>query len=289
MRIEGTPILYHYCNIDSFMGILKNKTIFLSQVSTMNDLTEYKWLREIAKAKRKQRYDQLNDGHLFENERTSLERLYTEIAIRQFSDDPPDPYCACFSKKGDVLSQWRAYADQGRGFSIGFDARNIPEEWDRNTHGNFHSIGPVRYSKDWHEHIVELAFLDLENDLDEKKIDQRYFKDRAEKFMNEVLYHAIYCKNQAFEEEDEVRAVLERPSYDNCPATAPGVRSRGSQLIHYLTMPLERLFGPTPFAQIYIGPMNPLLSNRKPLDLMLADLGLTKDIEVFESAARLAP
>ncbi|WP_416152053.1 DUF2971 domain-containing protein [Pseudomonas sp. Bout1] len=29
----------------------------------------------------------------------------------------------CFSKAGDVLSQWRAYADDGQGYAIGFDSK----------------------------------------------------------------------------------------------------------------------------------------------------------------------
>jgi len=30
---------------------------------------------------------------------------------------------ACFSAADDLLSQWRAYADDGCGFAIGFNAR----------------------------------------------------------------------------------------------------------------------------------------------------------------------
>lgn len=35
------------------------------------------------------------------------------------------PTIACFSKNPDVLSQWRAYSDDGRGFSIGFESKAI--------------------------------------------------------------------------------------------------------------------------------------------------------------------
>lgn len=37
------------------------------------------------------------------------------------------PYIACFSKEGDVLSQWRSYADDSRGVSIGFDLNKLIE------------------------------------------------------------------------------------------------------------------------------------------------------------------
>ena len=35
------------------------------------------------------------------------------------------PLIGCFSKNGDLLSQWRAYAEDGKGFSIGFDSNYI--------------------------------------------------------------------------------------------------------------------------------------------------------------------
>jgi hypothetical protein len=31
----------------------------------------------------------------------------------------------CFSLNGDLLGQWRAYADGGRGFSIGFSPKQV--------------------------------------------------------------------------------------------------------------------------------------------------------------------
>ena len=32
-------------------------------------------------------------------------------------------YITCFSRNGDLLSQWRAYGDDGRGVSIGFNSK----------------------------------------------------------------------------------------------------------------------------------------------------------------------
>ncbi len=34
-------------------------------------------------------------------------------------------FVACLSQNGDVLSQWRAYADDGHGFAIGFDCTQL--------------------------------------------------------------------------------------------------------------------------------------------------------------------
>lgn len=37
-------------------------------------------------------------------------------------------YISCFSKESDILSQWRAYADNGKGVSIGFDLEKLVKE-----------------------------------------------------------------------------------------------------------------------------------------------------------------
>ena len=36
-------------------------------------------------------------------------------------------FVCCFSKAEEDLGQWRAYADNGRGYSIGFDAHMLEQ------------------------------------------------------------------------------------------------------------------------------------------------------------------
>lgn len=36
-------------------------------------------------------------------------------------------FVICFSENGDLLSQWRGYADNGRGVTIGFDYNTLQE------------------------------------------------------------------------------------------------------------------------------------------------------------------
>src|SRR5260370_41123831 len=39
------------------------------------------------------------------------------------------PFGASFSGNGDLLSQWRAYSDDGSGFSLGLRASHIHKKW----------------------------------------------------------------------------------------------------------------------------------------------------------------
>lgn len=74
----------------------------------------------------------LNDpreGEDFENllnEYVSAERAGEEKAkMAMESLDNLHFYVACFSEHGDLLSQWRAYAQDGEGISIGFDRKHL--------------------------------------------------------------------------------------------------------------------------------------------------------------------
>jgi hypothetical protein len=108
------PVLYHYCPLQGFMGILQSKSFWLGQLSTMNDYMEHSWLKKIAL----ERLDELQaESRLLDaTEQAMRTRFYSALQIQLQTVAHFDPYCACFSEDGDVLSQWRAYADDGRGF-----------------------------------------------------------------------------------------------------------------------------------------------------------------------------
>ena len=110
-------LMYHYCSTESFISILKSKELWLSSVYDTNDTTEFKETREryikLIKAK--------FSGSVFSD--------FTEGMIKELTNPTITPYIFCFSKDGDLLSQWRGYGDHGHGVAIGFDASriNIPK------------------------------------------------------------------------------------------------------------------------------------------------------------------
>ena len=111
---------YHYCSLDIFLNILKNKQIYLSDPLKMNDKLEIRWY-----------LDKLNeDGHKEDNTDSVFERMRIRSGLEFSFDDLLNSlnskgqrsiYISCFSQNRDLLSQWRAYANDGKGVSIGFD------------------------------------------------------------------------------------------------------------------------------------------------------------------------
>lgn len=96
-------LVYHYCGAEAFKGILETLEIWLADSAYTNDTAENQYCIEMAR-------QILND------------RLGDEVqgrVIRMLETLRQPPRIACFSKRGDSLSQWRAYADDGRGYAIG--------------------------------------------------------------------------------------------------------------------------------------------------------------------------
>lgn len=104
--------IYHYTSADGISGIIDNHEIWMSNTAFMNDTTELKMLQN-AKAVFKDR-DFVNDA---------VRHEWREILERQrFNENrQTDYYMASFSRKKDLLEQWRAYGN----FCIGFDARRL--------------------------------------------------------------------------------------------------------------------------------------------------------------------
>ncbi len=102
--------LYHYCSPVGFERIITSRRIWLSNIFYMNDNLEHHWFRQKA---------------LRFIEASQLPQISIEDKVDIFEllsqDRPDDIFCLCLSEESDLLSQWRAYSDDGTGFAIGFN------------------------------------------------------------------------------------------------------------------------------------------------------------------------
>ena len=107
-------IIYHYCNVESFKAIIQNKAIWLSSVYNLNDYKEIHWIKDKVLKKIKE-YTNKNSYEKFNS------------FIKLFENQQPTVYIASFSQGEDLLSQWRAYANDGYGVAIGFNTEYFKE------------------------------------------------------------------------------------------------------------------------------------------------------------------
>tara|TARA_E500000318_G_C3537528_1_gene203274 strand:+ start:311 stop:1174 length:864 start_codon:yes stop_codon:yes gene_type:complete len=102
-------ILYHYCSNETLLSILSGKEIWASELSLSNDHLEGTWVREVmSELCDEQKVKEADKVRLL----SEFDRVASFIGAAGF----------CLSEEGDLLSQWRGYASDGTGVSIGFSA-----------------------------------------------------------------------------------------------------------------------------------------------------------------------
>jgi hypothetical protein len=99
--------LYHYCGNESFVAIVEGRSLLASELSLSNDHLEGKWVRGVFSEVCQQN---IKDKYNFDMLMQHFDLLYKVFGARGF----------CLSEESDLLSQWRGYANDGAGISIGF-------------------------------------------------------------------------------------------------------------------------------------------------------------------------
>lgn len=107
--------LFHYCSTQAFHSIISNRSIWLSSLSSSNDSMEGKLATDLL--------------HELVNRQEPLPEKVKKITQTIESlKSIADGVGFCLSEEKDRLSQWRGYADDGRGLSIGFSKEYISEK-----------------------------------------------------------------------------------------------------------------------------------------------------------------
>src|SRR5262245_10894107 len=112
-----TTPLYHYTDAKGLCGIFETQQLWFTDYRHLNDPSEFLhglgFARECA--------SRLKQGADFKKQN------FLDEFINRFTQETFDKrfefYVASFSREPNDLSQWRAYADNGRGFAIGFAPR----------------------------------------------------------------------------------------------------------------------------------------------------------------------
>jgi len=120
--IEAEPppeTIYHYTDDKGLAGILQDGTLWLTDIFSLNDPSELKHgigiasglIRELGRG---------DEGLQF-----LAERFVT--IVNDGLENIANFFVCSFSKAEDDLGQWRSYADDGRGYVLGFDAHCLEQ------------------------------------------------------------------------------------------------------------------------------------------------------------------
>lgn len=104
----------HYTDSRGLHGILACGSIWLTSFKFMNDYTEFKYGLAVLGKKLRQFLDPKNYDPQFID---MCKRIWSFLQTE--SEDPVlKPYVFCLTEKKDHLSQWRGYAEFGKGFCV---------------------------------------------------------------------------------------------------------------------------------------------------------------------------
>ena len=215
-----SKILYHYSGNIKCFNILSNRNIRLSDIRKSNDYAEMQiFYPDILEAVRNE-YQQHPFDFEYEDKKglegisllLSQTKKHLDIS---FSEGKITSYVLCLSEEGDLLSQWRGYADNGKGCSIGFDMDALKKFCDESD-GIFR-LEKIKYltMQDIEALIIERAtFLNKrlqaryleckENSTNSPaKIFSGFFFDMIEEIGKSIVYKSI-----GFAEEKEWRLYI---------------------------------------------------------------------------------
>lgn len=258
--------VYHYCSMSTFTKIMRNRSIWLTTLRDSNDAFEGTW------AQRK--FDDFRGTGKKEYFQKASEVLW---AVTQSASKVVG---TCFSAERDLLSQWRGYADDGRGFAIGFSVEKIKQLAARLDDEEQVKIAfePIEYMDRFEsEFLAEFkSFVDK----------QEYYSDGSNSSlrmvgpeMHDWARRVSLVKNAAFKEEKESRLFSLYPSQD---AKGYNYRDTGSKLSPYLEVSLEPRLKDI-ITSVVIGPKN--TSDSDDIRDFVQKCGFTKVYDVSKSRA----
>jgi len=239
-------IIYHYCNVEAFRAIIQNKTLWLSSVYNLNDYKEIHWIKD----KVKQRIEQLKTKDNF-----SKYKAFEKYYITQL----PNVYIASFSRGDDLLSQWRAYANDGFGVAIGFNTDYFKDN-------NLVHTTEVLYDEKQQESEISDILSPLERIDDDFDFESASFELICKEIVSKINNLSAKSKNELFKEEQEVRLIHSPIIIDDKQnekfifknnLSDMKFRSVCGNLIPYFEMKFEKKIDNTPaIVEIIKGPKN---------------------------------
>lgn len=216
-------VLYHYCSVNTLMSIIQNNNIWLSDAEKTNDNTEMKWLF----SKIHEVIDQALESYRENYEQEIL--LKTKVIAYHTTENllsksapivqNAKSFLICFSEEKDLLSQWRAYGNDGKGVAIGFNTELLQKF----SNDSYYFLTKVIYTQNetlkfLHTAIDEPLKNAIESSIENKK--QEYSIEKLVMNVSGLIYNiwleGFVYKHDSFHEENEWRLFRKLQSDNYC-------------------------------------------------------------------------
>lgn len=270
-------LIFHYCGPEAFMGLTKFRRLWFSDVFSMNDAMELRWGYSIFEAAAGELHQEI-PKEFFDK----IDSIIASAGMHVL------PLICCFSMDGDVLSQWRAYAQDGRGFAVGFSAKELANM-------------PVRSLKILYNRAEQIAEMKtvLRAIYDVEKSEGFTYGSDFGEVCQSLAIDLCAFKNPGFREEQEVRLAHvinfhhdgKGMSLKSAGGTAWGqefegeavsFRMRDEITVPYVALDFSNSGAVNPIKRVMLGPKN--RNSPSNIHVYLETLGL-KGVEIGRSEA----
>lgn len=285
---EVPHLIYHYTDAIGLENILRDKKWRATHSSYLNDSKELFYADEMMIEILKERLPIPNNNFLWTD-------IYEDITNAAYGKSSvlsafnEDFYIVSFSQKGDLLDQWRAYASDGNGYSIGIDPWELKNKVQEKVlipkHPDDLAFVKVNYAVEEQKailrNIIDKAMVIIEAEYNKiHSSDQERFRRVATACLGSVITKlAPFYKHWAFENEQEWRIVRRKWKGDETESLKHvSFRSSRNMLIPYMSTdftcePDDLL----PLKKIYLGPKLKNSNAENSLEMYLKSLGY-KDV-----------
>ncbi|MEI6439619.1 MAG: DUF2971 domain-containing protein [Alphaproteobacteria bacterium] len=253
-KYEPPNLIYHYTNDVGLRGIIESGKIWIANAFKLNDPTEviHGFSCLMAALKLRRDSDKPEIAAFVEG----FEAFVREGGIQEAAHI----YVCSFSESNDDLGQWRAYGDNGCGFALAFDSKEIETAFVVNAKARklAASTFPVNYDHGAIERIqntlVELILpllsLPRGKQISGEAISS-YFKNLSVLLSSSGMLSSLFFKHEAYANEKEYRLQLIHQGGSHPPSVK--FRTRPHGLIDYLEFDW-RSVAPGALKKIVVGP-----------------------------------
>jgi hypothetical protein len=198
-------MIYHYTNDVGLRGIIETGRLWFTDIFDLNDHSELMHgvdpaLEAIEEESRKRP----KEVEIFSR---SLRR-----ALQGGIERTANFFVCCFSKTEDDLGQWRAYADNGRGYALGFDRQVLENAFGTLPQGPFLMAIPLCYGemelREVERQIIAEAVPLISMPRGRKLLSgsiNEYMLDLSVAVAVHIVGAALFFKHKAYSNEQEYR------------------------------------------------------------------------------------
>jgi hypothetical protein len=190
----GWVIAYHYTSFETLQAIVDTSRLRLTDALQLNDYTERRWIFEIVR-------------QVAETYKASFSKVFWDAfyADRAFEDQL---FTISFSLEDDALSQWRAYADDGAGLSIGFDLDKLAGLVEIDSHNLFEFWNEPKYTMVEYDKDVQVKLVDQVFKWGVDELSKPWFQPAlASMIRSKLNVLGVKIKHPSFHEEKETRII----------------------------------------------------------------------------------